>query len=159
MHSEKIYPIISDQLPDYVQEEYDTFVKFIDYYYEYLDKEYQIKGEEVETIQADDTFGPIQFGKNPIDSITATDTLESIVGYTRVFDDQQSVADVSTLETTKVFTEPLTAVETFSTVSNFNRDFNEGQPVPDTGYIVLLDYDYVDITYFSEDYVGDVRVF
>ena len=157
MPSEKIYPIISDQLPDYVQEEYDTFVKFVDYYYEYLDKEYQIKGEETDTVQANDLIPVFNTSKPFSDIVTATDVASVTNAFIRDYTETQSIVDESILETTKVFTEPLTAVETFSTVTNFNHSFTEAQPAPDTGYIVLPDY--VDITYFSEDYVGDVRVF
>lgn len=157
MHPEKIYPIISDQLPDYVQEEYDTFVKFVDYYYEYLDKEYQIKGEETDTVQANDLIPLFNTGKNFSDSVGTTDVFDKQSDFIRT--DEQVITDTPAITTSTDFTESLTASDTFSTVTDFIRVYTDEQVITDTGYIVLLDYDYVDITYFSEDYVGDVRVF
>ena len=138
MQTEKIFPIISEQLPDYVREEFDTFVKFIDYYYEFLDKDYQTNGEESDTVTASDDFAVLSSTKNLSDTATAE--------------------DLTTLDISKDHTETLTASETFSRTVDYTRSYSEGQVSSDTGYIVLLDT-YVESNYFAEDYVGDVRTF
>lgn len=158
MQTEKIFPIISEQLPDYVREEFDTFVKFIDYYYEFLDKDYQTNGEESDTVTASDDFAVLSSTKNLSDTATAVETFDTVVDYIRSYDDVATAEDLTTLDISKDHTETLTASETFSRTVDYTRSYSEGQVSSDSGYIVLLDT-YVESNYFAEDYVGDVRTF
>lgn len=125
----------------------DSFDRTVDFLRDFEDQ-----------IQIVDTFVGYTFEDEEIDSIIVLPVGvedDPEVTTSKIVDDEiQYIDDTSNLETTKQLTETLVATDTFSRTFNAYKYFNESQVPSDTGVILIPDY--VDLTYFSEEYVGDI---
>jgi hypothetical protein len=128
------------------------------FYFALVKTETAVTSEDIQVIriaaagvppQYDDQYATDQASwglrKNFSEVLTATDDFD---GALTTEDDQTSKFD-------KQITDPVTLLE----VQNFNlqRTLSETQSATDTGYLFLTDY--CDISYFSQPYVGQERIF
>lgn len=111
-----------------------------------------------DTVNAIDTFIGYQFTDEEVDAIVinpvgVVDDPE--ITASKVLTDVSTQTDaIQTIDSTKVLLDTPVATETFSRTFNAYKYFNESQVPSDTGVILIPDY--VDLTYFSEEYVGDI---
>ena len=87
-------------------------------------------------------------GKNVADSATVTDA--PALSVTKPFLDAASATDVTTLSAGKNLAESLTISET--TTLSATKPFSDTINTSESGLVVAQDY--CDITYFSQDFVG-----
>jgi hypothetical protein len=95
-------------------------------------------------------------GKGFEDSTTAIDDIAVIeMEWTRSFEDSTTAIDdiaVIEMEWTRSFEDSTTAIDGIAIIKEI--DFEDSATASDSGSITLLNY--IDPTYFSEDYVGEV---
>jgi hypothetical protein len=95
----------------------------------------------------------IETARSIADSTTAIDEIEILRG--KGFEDSTTAIDdiaVIEMEWTRSFEDSTTAIDGIAIIKEI--DFEDSATASDSGSITLLNY--IDPTYFSEDYVGEV---
>ena len=110
-------------------------------------------------IQAIDTFVGYTFADEEVDAIivlpVGVEDDPEVTTSKVLADTTETPTDaIQTTDVIKSLTDTPVATETFSRTFNAYKYFNESQVPSDTGVILIPDY--VDLTYFSEEYVGDI---
>ena len=121
----------------------------------------KVLSDTVITLDMADVFdgSTYQFFKGKTDSFMVSDTFAKVVTFSKTYTETQSIASKSSMIFQQVLGDSVTVTDDFEFYRSAGRvDLSDDTAgTTETGRVLMNDY--IDITYFADDYIGQVRTF